>query len=74
MGNACRSSALSASRRTELEARFQALYYLIVRQKEAINEIGQDGASSLTAATVLRLLEREQAAALEELGYKPPLD
>ncbi len=71
MGLATRSSGLSASRRAELETRFRALDGLIVRQKHALNEIGQNSVSFVAAAAVLRLLEREQSVVLEELGYNP---
>ena len=71
MGNARHSSGLNVSRRAELEARFRALDGLILRQKQAVKEIGQNGASLAPAVTVLRLLEREQSVVLEELGYNP---
>lgn len=71
MENPPRSSGLSASGRTELETRFRELDNLIVRQKRALKALGQSGATFVAAANVLHLLEREQLAVIEELGYNP---
>ena len=71
MGNTSRSSDLSASRRAELETRFREIDALIVRQKQALQEVRKSGAIFVAAAHVLRLLEQEQSAVIEELGYNP---
>ena len=71
MGNPPRSSGLNAFRRAELETRFRELDDLIVCQKQALKELGQSGATFVAVANVLHLLEREQAAVIEELGYNP---
>jgi hypothetical protein len=51
--------------------RFQALDADIVRQRQAIKESQGKGAPFIAASTVLRLLEQEQSAIVEELGYNP---
>ena len=43
----------------------------MVCQKQAIKQTGENSACFVTAVTGLRLLEREQAAIIEELGYNP---
>lgn len=51
--------------------RFQALDADIARQKQVLKEFIDKGTSFIAAATVLRLLEQEQGAIIEELGYNP---
>ncbi len=51
--------------------RFRELDDLIVRQKQAFKDINNSSAAFASAATVLRLLEQEQGAIIEELGYNP---
>ena len=50
MGNTSRSSDLSASRRAELEIRFREIDALIVRQKQALQEVRNSGAIFVAAA------------------------
>jgi hypothetical protein len=44
---------------------------LIVRQQRALKDLNGNSSAFISAATVLRLLEREQGAIIEELGYNP---
>ena len=69
-----KSGRVSAARRSELEGRFREIETDLVRQRRIIKELVEDGHSSVGANTVLRLLENEQAAIEEELGYNPRLN
>lgn len=51
--------------------RFRELDDLIVRQRRALKDIKRSSAAFISATTVLRLLEQEQGAIIEELGYNP---
>jgi hypothetical protein len=42
-----------------------------VRQKQALQEVRKNGVIFVAAARVLCLLEQEQSAVIEELGYNP---
>jgi len=71
MGNENRPGGLTDARRRELEERFRALDEDVVRQRRVIKELEEAGRPRVGALTVLRLLEQEQAAIVNELGYNP---
>ena len=59
------------ARLLELEGKFRLLDDDLARQKRIVKDLESDGHSSVGARTVLRLMEQEQAAIIEELGYSP---
>ncbi len=63
--------SLSDAQRLELEGKCRLLEDDLARQTRIIKDLESDGHSSLAARTVLRLMEQEQAAIIEELGYSP---
>jgi hypothetical protein len=71
MGNDRKSGGLTEARKLELEVRFRSLDADVSRQRRIIKELEEDGHPSTGAKTVLRLLEQEQSAILDELGYNP---
>jgi hypothetical protein len=74
MGSGQGSGGLSEARRLELETRFRELDADLVRQRRIIKDLEQDGHTSVAANTLLRLMEREQAAIVGELGYNPRIN
>jgi len=62
---------LSDPRQSELEVRFRELDADRIRQRQIIKDLEQDGHKTIGAETMLRLIEREQSAIIEELGYSP---
>lgn len=71
MGNESRSGGVSAARQLELARQFCEGDEDIVRQLRIISDLEQSGHSAVAAKTLLRLMEREQQAIVEELGYSP---